>query len=182
MMSTDFRNIDSLNFKQYINIVKGIPTVVIGNLNRLIKYPLRKCWDSPSKKGVIGMNSLGYNVYGDRVEHWYKKSSGIKPKNQIESRKLDNDFMIWFVGMLNQYEKNGAKVIMIPPVSVTTHFKETYSKSIGDALKSFHRPYMVDEDFMVLDDSCSYNGGYHVNRNGVIQNTNHLIEILRKEI
>lgn len=128
------------------------------------------------------MNSLGYNVYGDRVEHWYKKSSGIKPKNQIESRKLDNDFMTWFVGMLNRYEKKGAKVIMIPPVSVTTHFKESYSKSIGNALKSFHRPYLVDEDYMVLDDSCSYNGGYHVNRNGVIQNTNHLIEILRKEL
>ena len=71
---------------------------------------------------------------------------------------------------------------MLPPVDVETHHKEVYNDNIEVALKDIGWPYVVNHTYMVLDDSCSFNGGYHVNKDGVRQNTNHIIEVLRKEL
>lgn len=183
MMATRWRRIEYLNVRQWRNIALGIPTVVIGNLNRLLKYPKRKTWESPaSGRGGFRFCKAGFNEYGDEVDHWKYPSKGIKPKGIIEEREIDQDFMIWLKNNLEQYEWRGAKALMLPPVNVTTNFLQTWNSNIDTALKSINRPYIVDVDYMVLDDSCSFDGSYHVNKEGVRQNTDHLIEILRKQI
>lgn len=71
---------------------------------------------------------------------------------------------------------------MIPPVNVKSNHLVTYNEKIPDALKSINHPYVVSPFYMLLDDSCSFDTGYHVNREGVKQNTKHLIKILRSEL
>lgn len=183
MMSTKWRRVEDLNLSQWRNIILDIPTVVISNLNRLLKYPKRKTWDSPlSSSNGFRFCKAGFNEFGDEADHWKYPSKGIKPKGTHEEREIDRDFMIWLNIVIKQCEQKGVKVIMVPPVNVTTNFKETWNPNVDTALKSINRPYVVNADYMVLDDSCSFDGGYHVNKEGVRRNTDHLIEILRKQI
>ena len=182
MIATDWRRAGDLNFDQWYNLVLDAPSEVVGNINRLLKYPIRKSWNSPSSGSSFRNSKEGYNEFGDEVDHWKYPSPGIKPRGIVEEREIDQDFMIWFKGILEQYEQKGARVMMVPPVNVTTNFKETWNPNVDTALKSINRPYVVDVGYMVLDDSCSFDGGYHVNKEGVRQNTDHLIEILRKKI
>lgn len=180
LIATDWRNFSRLNWHQWSNALEGVPAAVIGNLNRLLKYPIRKSWDKPSGGGVFFKD--GFNEYGDEVSHWKFKGIGAKATGKKEERAVDADFLSWFAQILKQYESAGAKVMMVPPVDVTTCFKEEYNSSLETALKSIDRWYIVPPESMVLDDSCSYDGGAHVTREGVRQNTGHLIEILRQAL
>lgn len=182
MVATNWRHIEQMNMQQYANIIDGIPPAAIENLNRLVKYPLRRSWDTPYGEKSFRYTKKGFNEYGDEVSHWNYKSRGIVPKGIKETRKVDKAFLTWLADILLKYERKGAKVVMVPPVNVVTNFMETYNENVGEALKSINRDYVVPYNFMVLDDSCSFDGGYHVNKAGVDQNTTHLIEIFRKQL
>lgn len=180
LIATDYRNLDRLNWHQWVNAVEGVPAAVIGNINRLVKYPIRRTWDKPSNGNVFFCD--GFNEYGDEVNHLAFKGVGAKATGRRETREVDADFLSWFNTVVRQYEEAGAKVIMMPPVDVQTCFKEYYNDHIETALKSINRWYVVEPEYMVLDDSCSYDGGSHVTKEGVRQNTDHLIGILRKQL
>lgn len=180
MIATDWRNASHLNLKQWQNVVEGVPAAVIGNINRLLKYPIRKTWDKPSDGNVFFKD--GFNEYGDEVNHLKFKGTGAKPRDKRETRDVDPDFLAWFAEILNRYEAKGVKVIMMPPVSVTSAFEESYNPKLETALKSINRWYVVDPAYMVLDDSCSYDGSSHVTKEGVRQNTDHIIGILRNQL
>lgn len=178
MPATNWRNIGDLKFEQYANILTGLPSVTIGNLNRLLKYPFRKSWNSPSKSEVAGVGENGFNQYGDEMSHWYKPSKRlVKPKG-VENQIIDHDFMKWLTEMISISEAIGAQVLMIPPVIIKSRHQAVYNDCIAKALIDIDHPYVVEPEYMVLDDSCTFDGGYHVNREGVRQNTQHLIEIL----
>ena len=179
LIATDWRNLSHLNAQQWSNVIQGVPAAVIGNINRLIKYPIRKSWDKPSNGNVFFKD--GFNAYGDEVNHLAFKGTGARATGRREEREVDTDFLQWFERILKQYESAGAKVIMMPPVDVETCFKEGYSDKLEVALKSINRWYVVPPTYMVLDDSCSFDGGAHVTKEGVRQNTGHIIEILRQQ-
>lgn len=180
LIATDWRNLSHLNWQQWSNVIQGVPAAVIGNINRLVKYPIRKSWDKPSNGNVFFKD--GFNEYGDEVNHLAFKGIGARATGRREEREVDTDFLMWFDKTVQQYESAGAKVIMMPPVDVETCFKEGYNDKLEVALKSINRWYVVNPKYMVLDDSCSYDGGGHVTKEGVRQNTGHIIEILRKEL
>lgn len=71
---------------------------------------------------------------------------------------------------------------MTPPVNIKSNHEETINEKIPNALKSINHPYVVSPFYMLLEDSFSFDTGYHVNREGVKQNTIHLIKILRSEL
>ena len=180
MIATDWRNATRLNAQQWSNVLQGVPAAVIGHINRLLKYPIRKSWDKPSNGNVFFKD--GFNEYGDEVNHLAFKGVGARATGRREEREVDTDFLQWFKDIVLQYEAAGAKVLMIPPVDVETCFREGYSDKLEPALKSIGRWYVVPPASMVLNDSCSYDGGGHVTKEGVRQNTGHLIEILRQAI
>ncbi len=87
--------------------------------------------------------------------------------------------LYWFAFKQLRWQnfKAGADVIMLPPVCPRARFYSAFSDKIVYALKEMQYPYIVSPDLMALDDSCSF-GGYHVNKEGVKQNTKHIIDAI----
>lgn len=179
MVATNWRNIGRLNFHQWRNILVGVPQVTVLNLKRVLNYTTTKSFDTPSENDNFAYVKSGFNELGDEVGHFKYPNIVEPPLRKVEDRTVDKDFMVWLADMIQQYEQRGAKVVMLPPVCLTTHFIALYNNNIGEALGSIHHPYIVDPQDMVLDDSCAFNTGYHLNEEGVRQNTSKIIKILR---
>lgn len=179
MVATNWRNICRLNFHQWRNILVGVPQVTVLNLKRVLNYTTTKSFDTPSENDNFAYVKSGFNELGDEVGHFKYPNIVEPPLRKVEDRTVDKDFMVWLADMIQQYEQRGAKVVMLPPVCLTTHFIALYNNNIGEALGSIHHPYIVDPQDMVLDDSCAFNTGYHLNEEGVRQNTSKIIKILR---
>lgn len=179
MMATDWRRAESLNFAQWKNTILGIPQVAIGNFKRLIRYPLTKSLDTPNICDKFMYVKSGFNDYGDEVSHFNYPSNPGKSSEKVETRGVDKDFMIWLANIIIKYNKMGVIVVMMPPVCPAARYHEAFNHNIVDALNEIKNPYIVNPLSMVLDDSCSF-GGYHVNEEGVRQNTKHIIEALGK--
>ena len=126
----------------------------------------------------------GFNEYGDEESHWYLESDNPKiDKNRVENIGLiDTDFVNWLQRLLKRFESKGVRIILIPPVTIDSYFGSVYSESINDCISGIGYQYAVDPREMVLADSCYYNAVYHVNREGVMQNTNKIISILKDNI
>ena len=92
---------------------------------------------------------------------------------------VNKDFIQWLNKTILKYEQAGAKVVMVPPVCVKSHFKIVYNDNISTALKRIGHPYIIEPSTMAFEDSCSFNSGYHVNKEGVERNTSNLIMALR---
>lgn len=179
MVATNWRNVSRLNFHQWRNILVGVPQVTVLNLKRVMNYTTTKSFDTPSENENFAYVKSGFNELGDEVGHFKYPNIVEPPLRKVEDRTVDKDFMVWLADMIQQYELRGATVVMLPPVCIATHFIALYNKKVGEALGSIHHPYIVDPKDMVLDDSCAFNTGYHLNEEGVRQNTSKIIKILK---
>lgn len=178
MVATDWRKTYLLNLQQWENIVLGVPQVAIGNLKRLIKYPFTGSFDTSTESVDYGYSKSGFNEFGDEVSHlnYPSKYPSIKKDKEQE---ISIDFLEWLTGAIQRYEEVGAKVVMLPPVIIASHFKAHYNDNIEKALEKFHHPYIVKPEYMSLHDSCVFNTRYHVNAEGVKQNTAHIISVFK---
>lgn len=176
------RNYSILSLRQCIKIAGGTPQVCIGYLIRLAKAFKSGSFDSPSSSNQYHFVRDGFNEYGDEESHLRYPNQTMKVPPMLNIEEIDSSFFKWLHEIIMKYENVGVKVIMVPPVIVSSYFKAQYSNEIGKSLLKANCPYVVSPSYMVLDDCHYFDSGYHVDREGVRQNTNHLIEILRKQI
>ncbi|MBP5777113.1 MAG: hypothetical protein J6W56_06130 [Prevotella sp.] len=181
MVATNWRNVGRLNFYQWRNILVGVPQVTVLNLKRVLNYTTTKSFDTPSENEIFAYVKSGFNELGDEVGHFKYPNIVEPPLRKVEDRTVDSGFMVWLADMIQQYEQRGAKVVMLPPVCINTHFKTLYNSGISEALDKIHHPYIVDPHDMVLDDSCAFNSGYHMNSEGIRQNTSNIIKIFKEK-
>lgn len=182
LISTDWSTLNLLNSSQMMIVVRGIPHVAYGNMRRLLSYLSTKSFDKEVSSVTFSYTRSGFNEYGDEVSHLNYPNQPELQKSEGKERIVNEDFIIWLDKMLKRYEDAGVVVLMVPPVCTKSLFEVAYSESIEKALKRINRPYVVNPTYMVLDDSCKFNTGYHVDKNGVKQNTEHLISILNKTL
>lgn len=178
MIATNWRNANRLDASQWLTVLSGMPQIAVGNVLRLLKYPLRLSFDSQSSPRKFEYLRSGFNEYGDEVSHFnYPNIAVGKPKAPV-SLKVNNEFVSWLKNEIALYEKAGVKIIMLPPVIMRSFFRETYNRDIEKELIKIRHPYIVTPQMMMLDDSCSFNGGYHVNKDGVDVNSRKIIQIM----
>ena len=180
MVENDWRNFDRLNFKQWEYILSGIPMEALKNLKRLAVFLLRGSFDTPTVNNKFMYVKSGFNEYGDEVSHLSYPSVEYSSSNKTNTKQVHSEFMSWLADAITKYEQAGATVIMLPPVCVESHFKATYNDNVEQALKEINHPYLVSPESMVVDDSCSFNTGYHMNEEGVRQNTTNIITTLKQ--
>lgn len=182
MAATNWRYVFKLHYEQWKNVLAGLPKLASSNMQRFKRSLRTKSFDSPkAEQGKYAYVASGFNDLGDEVSHWSCPNGALKASGKF-SRQVDEDFVQWLATTIHKYEEAGAEVIMLPPVCVQSHYENDYNDDIAKALKSIGRPYVVAPSYMVLDDSCYFNTGYHVNRSGVIQNTNHIITVMREHL
>ena len=179
MMVTGWKNLNSLNTRQITNVVIGLPRLAASNAKRLIKYCISGSFDTPDNHAAFEYVASGFNEFGDEVSHWHLPPQGIETSGTLTSAAINQDFIQWLDQAIKQYENRGASVILLPPVCPESHFACCYHSNIEHALDSIGRHYIVSPHAMTVDDRYNYNGGYHVNRDGVTINTNRIIHLLK---
>lgn len=180
MIANDWRNYKQLNMNQWQNIIAGIPKESIKSMTRLVKYLLRGSFDSPSVNKKYTYVKSGFNEFGDEISHIAYPSVKYTSDGKPNTKKVKRSFIDWLADIIQQYEQAGANVIMLPPVCIESHFKVSYNDNIEMALIEINHPYITSPASMVLDDSCTFNTGYHMNKEGIRLNTRNIISNLKR--
>ena len=177
--TTNWRNSHLLNATQWYKLVSGVPRENIKGLVRLLRYPFRKSFDTPANGSSFKYLKSGFNEYGDEVSHFNYPCKKYYAKDEHEIGTVDKEFVEWLNDMITKYEQAGASVILLPPVCVKSHFFVSYNDDISKALISIRHPYIVSPLSMALDDSYSFDSGWHMNREGATLNTENIIKALK---
>lgn len=180
--STNWKYVHQLNVAQWYKVFSGVPRENIKGIVRLLRYPLRKSFDTPANGSSFKYLKSGFNEYGDEVSHLNYPPKKIHISGECEKRTVNKDFMEWFYDMITKYEQAGASIILLPPVCVKSYFKVSYNENISEALIAIHHPYIVPPFLMALDDSCSFDTGWHMNSDGVSQNTENIVKVLKAQM
>lgn len=169
-----WRNIKSLNMKQWRNVIIGLPYIIRVNVfEGLLTHELMGRNTNP-------MNAINKN--GDEISHWKIKAdgSGIVSGASKSKLMLDTVFCEYFIEKIKEMEAKGAKVVLIPSVIRETAFQ--YEKERAYELDAFFKKhgykYHSSPESHVMPDSCAWNTDYHMNYNGVVRNTDVLIQEL----
>ena len=181
LLENNWRNWTQLDAIQWKFVLADIPTQAIANMKRVRRYLRKHTFDTPIQGDKFDYVKSGFNKWGDEVSHLHFPSTytpSVIPTNKV----VDKDFINWMDHILNQYEKAGAKVLMLPPVCVKSQYASSYSEDIGRELHRIGRPYVTSPDALVLDDSLAFNTGYHLNAKGVEKNTQRIISILSQHL
>jgi hypothetical protein len=180
MVATSFRNFQNLSAKQ-LSFLYTLPQLTINSFIRLMNYPLTGSFNSPPSGGSFTYTRDGFNEYGDEVSHFnYPAAKNLKTGGKLWEEETNVDFVEWLNGTIRDLENRGVKVILLPPVNIVSNFKATYHPCIKEALKVIGRRYAAEPEDMVLDDSLTFDGGYHVNREGCVRNTERMIMVLKQ--
>lgn len=179
MVATDWRNCKNLNHSQWLNIIKGVPRESFRNVVRFAKFLICGSFDSSAINKNFDYSRSGFNEFGDEVSHIHYPNIKYVSSGKPSTKGVDEDFMDWLAKIILQYERLGVKLVMLPPVCIESCFKISYNDNISRALDSIHHPYIVSPWSMVLDDSCTFDTGYHVNKEGIRQNTANIIKSLK---
>lgn len=172
-----WRNLDKLGIDYYKHIL-GLPKVSMSNLIRFTKFALGGSINTECQSLKFEYTRRGFNEFGDEVSHFNYPNKFVNslPKR---TRNIDCDFIGWLKRIIDQYEKSGVKVIILPPICTLSYFELEYDSNIKSSLESIQHPYMVPPLVMTVDDSCMFNSPHHINKDGVYQSTCKLIEILK---
>lgn len=173
-----WKNLGSLNLKQWLNVLKGIPYIIRVNMfEGLLAHEIRG-------KTLNPLNAINKN--GDEILHWKidADGTGIVSGASKENLPLDTLFCRYFVKKLQEIEAKGARAVMIPSVIRETAFK--YEQKRAYEIDAFFRRYgygynSKPEDH-VMPDSCAWNTDYHMNYKGVERNTDVLIQELKSSL
>jgi hypothetical protein len=126
----------------------------------------------------------GFNKYGDMVWHWTNDSlthyNAVAPESD-DKAPFNEDALVDVVRRLKETQARGIKVVMFSPAADKMAFKNRYyrfstvAKRLGDA--GFQFPDSTGVDLM--DNDCTYNSYYHLNKKGSALHTQHLITWLK---
>ncbi|MBQ6224847.1 MAG: hypothetical protein IJJ73_00905 [Bacteroidaceae bacterium] len=179
MSVTGWRIWKNFNANQWKKLIQGIPRENITNLIHLARRTLKGSQEKPSQNQSFVYTKEGFNEFGDEVSHLDYPNLKYLGSGKKIGRAANKDFIEWLGQTIGRYEMAGAQVIMLPPACIMSSFNKNYNDHIKDALAKIKHPYIVEPSSMALPDSCMFNTEYHLNREGVRQNTQNIIRALK---
>ena len=178
MVATGWHGAARLSLPEWEAVIAGLPMLALSHLKRLLLYPFRNSFETPVPQQHFDYIAAGFNAWGDEVSHLRFTQSSYVPSAYRESRPVRPSFVAWLRDTLKDMERRGATVVMLPPACVQSYFSGHYRDNIAAALQDIGHPYAVPPHSMTLPDSLAFDSGYHLNRQGVEQNTLRIIHCL----
>ncbi len=181
LFSTNNSNHSTLDLRQLIDYL-SVPKVTVGNIIRLIKYPVTKSFNTIQSRSHFQYLRSGFNEFGDEICHnqYVLKSVRMKPAPKYDT--IDKSFISFLVERRNQLELRGGKVILLPPAMVNSYYDSLFPMQVRDALLNNNLGYVVDPQYLLYHDSCMFDTGYHLNKYGTVQNSQRIVNVLRNVI
>ena len=165
MANTNCEKLNLLNSVQSLNVLKGIPSYLGGNLSPQIITPRTYL-------------ASGFNSYGDEVKHWKLESIPIQKSSKIKE-KFNESFGEYFIEKVKKLQTQ-CDVLIIPPVCRKSAFDvyEPNANEIACFLKKKGCPFIIDPSDCALPDNCAYDSDFHMNKKGVELYTSLIIKTL----
>lgn len=163
--------------------------MTVGFIKNLVQAPINdfKMRRGKEDKKVFSYSRSGFNEYGDEISHWNLPSDAVMTKEGIGTatfQSLNEKFIRYFIQWAEDLQARGCRVILMPP-AVSADFMRisvTHVEKLASILKSQGHPFAAaPEEFMYPIDYM-YNTYYHLNRKGVIANSNQICEALKTEL
>ena len=183
MVCTHWRNFFGMNIHQMLNVIEGVPFFCYRNIKRWEKASV-KGWDSPSQNEKFIFVASGFNEYGDEVSHWTTPPTPPTPDvfNIKKTVVIPNeDFIKYLNKIIREYEKKGAKVLLMPAISSETYYQNYNPAQISKTLELNGMHYITNTKNLIFCDSLgyAYTGDPHFNRKGVVMASDRFSKIIK---
>lgn len=162
-------NWKKLNSSQKLKFITGLPSFIAENINA------QETEDWP-------ISGRSFNEQGDETGHW--KMDGRQLKQQFF--QVENDFDQEMADDLAEkikfFESKGCKVYILWPVTIKSNYDYNI-KEIAEIERELNRRglrFSSSADYLVFPDSIAFDTPYHLQYDGVKENTHRFIEWYRR--
>jgi hypothetical protein len=164
-----WKKLTILNASQLTNVIAGIPNL------------LRTKLMSSLHEASLPYSTKGFNEYGDEESHWTLPNVKSPDDTPIVG-EFNEEYGRYFIKKVESLEKK-VKVYIVPSVIDESSYslKKKEIDEVTDFLLSKRHPFLFDPTECVLDESCTYDGHFHMNKRGVDLYTEKIIDELKKE-
>lgn len=165
-----------LNSKQWTHLLKYLPTYSAKKIKNFIPALFNK-----KVEQIDIYHRKSFNAYGDAYLHWTLPDQNYlhAPKsNHIEN--VNNEVIIFLKEFKLYTEKNGARLLIFPPVIDKTSFNNKINiiTKIAKELKNNDIAFECEPRSFCYSDSLFFNSYYHLNKLGVDKRTLQLLKDL----
>ena len=169
--------------------VQQLRPALVGFFNQVPQNFLDGCKQRLHHKGQSEsfLYSLkGFNKLGDEVSHWTLPSGMDMTAYRVSPslKDFNEDYFLYFVSQVNDLKARGVSVMILPPAVLDARVQvdKASIKMLADRLAKEQMPFVAPNSLFAYPSKMFYNSEYHLNRDGVKVNTNHIIEVLRNKI
>lgn len=174
ILDIDVSSLQNMNFHQLCNIIRGLPSLLLGRLDFCFNLIIDK--NNPT---TFEYKRSGFNLNGDEVSHWHYSSKHITPGNTIRE-PFNDTFFQNFVGIISDLKKK-CTVLLMPPAIQEETFNNQKNNIIFLRCKLQEEgiDYIADPSMFAYSSDCLFDSYYHLNKKGVDLNTDRIISILQ---
>lgn len=165
-----------LNSKQCMHLLKYLPTYSAKKIKNFIPTLFNK-----KVEQIDIYHRKSFNAYGDAYLHWTMSNQTYlhAPKsNNIEN--VNNEVIVFLKEFKLYIEKQGARLLIFPPVMDKTSFNNNINiiTKIAKELKNNDIAFECEPRSFCYSDSLFFNSYYHLNKLGVDKRTLQLLKDL----
>lgn len=176
-------NRKSLKSMKASHLMYLTPQIIEYAISKIFYKKLDVMEDGPADGYVKVFTRNSFNKYGDESMHWSYPNQIINTKSsaQTTAQLADKSFNI-LADFKSTTERNGAKVIIIPPALQNTQFQNlilTINK-IDLTLKQNNISFSIPPVEFAYPDTMFFNTAYHLDKRGANLRTQRIIKLLKR--
>lgn len=166
---SDLGYLNTLNCKQLRIVSRTMPYYI------KTMIPYYKFWD--------GLDLSCFNTKGDMIHDDNEKNSLPSP-TKMEDTVLNEEYISSFFDQLHSLENNGINVVIYPPSFAFSFYylNKDVVNTIGNRFEKAGMIPLCNWADCAYSDSLFYDTRYHLNKQGAMINTCHLIDLLKSNI
>ncbi|MFC1851374.1 hypothetical protein ACFL27_14345 [candidate division CSSED10-310 bacterium] len=177
-----------ISFRQWLHLLKFIPYYASSKVLNTVRSEVKE-FIRPQRKEIIGVyERKAFNEYGDIVAHWGRKNETFSAmgKNNLASKGNANPDLLDFLNAYHNYvESKNAELYFLYTCFHESSFdnnKEAINQLHAELSKTLTFPILSNPERYKYPDQYFFNSVFHLNGEGVILRTSHIIEDLQAVI
>jgi len=178
-------NRKGLRYVTFIQAIHLIPLTVEYSVSKLMRKEMDVMDEDVNNQFEQNYKRNSFNKYGDEVMHWNYPNQSI---HQMKGTDVSENVSSSTLNLINGFDQflraKGAKLIIIPPAFMKTSFTN-YARIIDNIeirLMEQKTPFAIKPECFVFPDSLFFNTVYHLNKQGVEERTDSIVQLMKREI
>ncbi len=176
------KDLQYITFSQAIHL---IPLTVEYSVSKLMRKQMDVMDEDVNNEFEKNYKRNSFNKYGDEVMHWNYPN---QPIHQMAEAVINENISSSTLGLIRNFDHSlrsiGASLIVIPPAfmhSSSISYANVIDK-IEIRLKQQQTPFAIKPVSFVFPDSLFFNTVYHLNRQGVEERTDVIIQLMKHKV